>query len=338
LQPLRIGSEANLHGEGKLSLEGRALSSREERDQYTYNPTVGVTAGIYWGGGILPWGMPVDQRLDEAYSLSYTTPPLEEDLEVTGDPKIVLYISSTADTAYFHVKLTDVGPDGTSKWVTDGGLLASHRNSHAQPEALNPGQVYELKIDLKYVAYLFRAGHRIRVDIASADFQNAWPTAKAAVNTVYRGSKHPSRMILPIVPCKNLQLPSPNLRYSPRPRPTPEEIPNAEHHITYDLVNQMVTVSLAKNSITKSHDGRTESHRRSSSIYSVSQTNPADTVLKATHEYTMLRPEGEIKIEANEVVTSDVEMFDYQTQVQITVDSKPHFQKTWSTSVLRKFN
>jgi hypothetical protein len=236
------------------------------------------------------------------------------------------------------VKLTDVSPEGTSKWVTDGGVLATHRNSHAKPEALTPGQVYELKIDLKYMAYVFPAGHRIRVDVASADFQNAWPTAKAAVNTVYRGSKYPSRITLPMVPVQNPRLPTPDLKPSPRPLPTPEEIPTAEHKITRDLVNQTVTVSLARNTTAKSDDGRTESHRRTWSIYTVSQTRPADTVLEASHEYTMIRPEGKIKVEANEVVTSGIESFHYSTQVEITVDDKRHFQKKWSASVARKLN
>ena len=74
-------------------------------------------------------------------------------------------VVSTADTAYFHVKITDVAPDGTSKWVNDGGLLATHRSSHAQPEPLEPSRVYELAIELKYMAYVFQKGHRIRVSI-----------------------------------------------------------------------------------------------------------------------------------------------------------------------------
>ena len=144
-------------------------------DEHAYNPAVGISTGIHWGGGIMPWAMPVDQRLDEALSLTYTTPPLEQDLEVTGNPKAVLHVASSVDTAYFHVKLTDVAPDGTSKWLADGGLLATHRNSHSNPEPMEPDKVYELEIDLKYVSYLFEKGHRIRVSVASADFQMRGP-------------------------------------------------------------------------------------------------------------------------------------------------------------------
>ena len=143
----------------------------------------------------MPWAMPVDQRLDEACSMTYTTSPLEQDLEVTGNPKAVLHAASTADTAYFHVKLTDVAPDGTSKWLTDGGLLATHRNSHSSRNRWSRAQIYELEIDLKYVSYLFEKGHRIRVSVASADFQNAWPTAKPAVNRLHRDRRYPSHVV-----------------------------------------------------------------------------------------------------------------------------------------------
>ena len=56
-------------------------------DEYRYNPATGVTSGMHWGGGLMPWGTPVDQRLDEAYSLLFTTPPLDEALDVTGTPE-----------------------------------------------------------------------------------------------------------------------------------------------------------------------------------------------------------------------------------------------------------
>lgn len=333
-----------LHPGGKLSREAYS-AAEEERDPYVYKPTVGITSGIYWGGGVLPWAQPVDQRLDEAYSLTYTTAPLQEDTEVTGDPRAVLYVSSTADTAYFHLKILDVAPDGTSKWVADGGLLATHRNSHADPEPQKPGEVYELKLgemDIKYMAYVFGKGHRIRVAIASADFQNAWPTAKRAINAVYRGSKYPSRIILPIAPAQNPKLPPPDLKPSPRPPLKLEEFeqvfPKAEHTITQDFVNQTVTVHLRSIRREKSEDGLTSGTEVTHSSYTVSDANPADATLKAAHEYTIVRPEGEIKVEANEVVASDISSFRYLVRLDITVDGKPHFRKDWTVSVPRKLN
>jgi predicted acyl esterase len=321
---------------GKLTRQD-PKGALEERDGYPYDPTVGTTSGIYWGGGILPWGMPVDQRADEAVSLTYTSEPLAEALEATGAPRAVLYVSSTADTAYFHVKITDVAPDGVSKWVADGGLLATHRNSHAAPEPLQPGQVYELRIDLKYMAYVFPAGHRIRVDVASADFQNAWPVAKAAMNTVHRG-RYPSHIVLPVTPPRSPRLPTPQLQASPHAPPKPEDFGKAEHTITRDLVNQTVTVQLVKTQNSKSADGRTESLRDIRSSYTVSRLHPADASMRAGLTYVIKRPEGEIHVQSSEVLASDVSSFRYLSEIEIKMDGKPHFKKSWRVSVPRRRN
>lgn len=325
------------HSEGRLGREPFA-ATKAEQDSYRYNPAIGITAGIYWGGGVLPWGMPIDQRYDDAKSQTYTSPPLTEDLEVMGDPKAILYISSSADTAYFHVKVTDVAPYGTSKWLTDGGLLASHRNSHAKPEPLTPGEVYELPIDLKYISYVFPAGHRIRVSVASSDFQNAWPAGKAATNVIHRGNQFQSRVILPVAPPQNPKLPEPKLKPSPRPQVKPEDLGIPKHYITYDLVNRTTTVHLESFRTENTENGRASGEELTRSTFTVSEDNPADAVLKAMHAYTIKRPEGTFQIDAHEVVTSDVSSFRYLTQVEVKLDGKPHFDKSWRVSVPRKLN
>ena len=167
---------------------------------YAYRPSVGITTGRRGLGSTTPWAMPIDQRLDEAFSLLFTTEPLREKLELLGEPVALLHASSTAEVAYFHVKLCDVAADGTSRLITDGGLLATHRNSHDAPEGLTPGQVYLLRIPLRHCAYAIETGHRLRVAIASAEFQNAWPTGEAAVNTIHRGGEHASHIVLPVAP------------------------------------------------------------------------------------------------------------------------------------------
>src|ERR1043166_4034503 len=104
----------HFHGNGVLSTEHLA-AAEHGRDDYRYKADVGVAAGRYVIGQFPRGaGLPTDQRPDEAYSLSFTTAPLEADVEVTGQPRAILFVSSTADIAYFSVKLCDVAPDGTS--------------------------------------------------------------------------------------------------------------------------------------------------------------------------------------------------------------------------------
>ena len=291
------------------------------RDAFAYNPAVGIMGGILGRGNVAPWAMPLDQRLDEAYSLTYTTPPLPDDLEVTGNPAAVLFVSSTADVAFFEVKLCDVAPDGTSKLISDGGLNATHRASRSAPEPLKPGEVYELKIDLRSLAYVFPAGHRIRVDIASSDFQNVWPVSRAATNTIHRGESTPSRIILPVVPAQEPRLPGPELAPSPNPLPDPESLKKPEHLIILDLVNQTATVAV-----------------NSQSRFTVSMKEPANATMKGTSTLLISKPDLEIRVEAQCVTVSSATTFRHLVEVEVTVNGKRHFDKSWTVVVPRDRN
>jgi hypothetical protein len=303
----------------------------ESCDQIAYNAGVGIMSGRHGRGNLLPWAMPLDQRMDEGYSLVYSTPPLTEDLEIAGVPVAVLFVASSAEVAYFHVKLCDVAPDGTSKWLIDGALNATHRSSHSQPEPLVPGQIYELKFDLKHVAYQFEAGHRIRVCIACADFQNAWPTAKSAVNTIYRNRAFPSHVVLPIVRRRDPVLSAPRLEPSPHPLPKLESIAKPEHRVTYDLVNQTVTSSFG----TLPTSPPSGINRSS---FTVSLLNPADAIIDSDCEYVVSRAGSEFKVYAHCVTTSTETTYRHLVDLDITLNGKPHVHKSWQVLVPRRLD
>jgi predicted acyl esterase len=331
-----VSTTLYLADEEALASEASATAGQ---DSYAYDPTVGVSAGIYWGGGVVPWAMPLDQRVDEIKSLTFTAPPFEDDTELTGEPEARLFVSSTAESGYFHVKLTDVAPDGTSKWLTDGGLLVSHRASHLHPEPIVPGQVYELTVKMKFVAYLLPAGHALRLTVASADLQNAWPAAAPAVHTIHRGSMYPSRVVLPLAPGDAPKLPSPTLLPSPHRERLDSDFTGSTHRITHDQVNDTVMIELAQVGGIQPNArvdlplfGQGTSYRELRSRYTVSRDDPAMTHLVADHVYTINRPDGEIRIEANESLASDAEVFRFQTRVEIRVDGKTHFTRSWRAS------
>ena len=146
--------------------------------------------------------------------LVYSTPPLDQDLEVTGPVTLDLFARSSAVDTDFTGKLVDVFPDGRAIYLTDGILRARYRNSLAEPEPLTPGQPYELSLDLSITSNVFRPGHRIRLEVSSSNFPRfdrntntggaiAGESAEqvmVAVNRVLHGPEHPSRLILPVIP------------------------------------------------------------------------------------------------------------------------------------------
>ena len=162
--------------------------------------------------------------------LTFTSVPLESDLEITGPIKLVLYASSTARDTDFFVKLSDQFPQTTedrakgvnpfAELITRGWLRASHRSldpkyttdmvpyhRHDKVEPLMPNEIYKFEISLEPMSYLIQKGHRLRLEIVNGDSpvsEQLWPhyyrPDKVGSDTIYHDAVHPSELILPVPP------------------------------------------------------------------------------------------------------------------------------------------
>jgi len=126
---------------------------------------------------------------------------------------LTLFVSSSAADTDFTGKLVDVFPDGRAIFLTDGILRARYRNSLAEPELLAPGEVYEVTLDLSVTSNVFLPGHRIRLEVSSSNFprfdrntntggtviEDGEEDVVVAVNHVFHGPGHPSRLVLPVI-------------------------------------------------------------------------------------------------------------------------------------------
>jgi putative CocE/NonD family hydrolase len=139
-----------------------------------------------------------DQRPFEQRALTFSTPPLDEDLEVIGSVRVILYAETDASDVEWCVRLCDVFPDGRSRLLNTGALKGSHVTSHETPAALAPGKIYEFEIEVWAIANLFMQGHRVRIDISNSDFpffeSNPLPSNSRVLHIV----EHPSRLVLPV--------------------------------------------------------------------------------------------------------------------------------------------
>ena len=326
--PLARACSTHLYLGPRGSLTADAGTEAGE-DRLPYDPTVGTAAGRYVIGQLPPgWGMPLDQREDEARSLVYTSDPLKADMEVTGPVRAVLHLVSTAECAYVSVKRCDVTPDGGSALVTKGGLNAVNRDSYAAPSMLAPGQRYELDVRLQACAYRFKAGHRIRLAVAGADFQNAWPTPQAGVHTVHRGPSCPSRLILPVVPARVPALASPDLRASPAAVPALETMEPPRYDIVRDPTADIVTVDYETACGSGVNAARTI----------VSGNDPARTTIEARCDMAPIpTPLGQVTVRAECTTESDVDTFHHHARLVVKVDGRGYFERAWSHSVPRRF-
>ena len=157
---------------------------------------------------------PQDRRAVERRDdiLVYTSDPLDEDLEVTGPVSMTLYASSSAPDTDFTCALVDVHPDGQAIILCEGLRRARFRDSIENPTLIEPGRVYQYTIDMWETSNLFRAGHRIRVEVSSSNFPRfdrnlntgGQPgmdaDMKVAHQTVYHDTERPSHVTLPVIP------------------------------------------------------------------------------------------------------------------------------------------
>jgi len=207
---LHSGGKANtLNGDGKLSMT--APTGEEPADNFVYNPAdpVPTTGGSNLVYNVGPaYQNKVEERNDV---LVYTTDALTEDFEATGPIYAVIYASTDAVDTDWTVKLVDVGPDGRAINIQDGIIRTRYRDGLKKPSLLNPKEIYCYTIDLWATSYVFKQGHRIRIEVSSSNFprfeRNSGLAGKGGPNAftvanqiIYHDSVHQSHIVLPLIP------------------------------------------------------------------------------------------------------------------------------------------
>lgn len=223
------------HGDGGLRTE----PPEEDETPSTYSfdprdpiPTIGGNISSAYGTvmpgafdqverpdvlGCKPPYLPLSSRND---ILVFKTPPLREDLEVTGPIRAELWVSSSALDTDFTLKLIDLHtpnedyPGGFAMNLSDTIFRARFHRSWENQELLEPGEIYKLNMVSYPTSNLFKAGHQIRVDISSSNYprfdvnpNSGEPLGRGrmlvvAHQKVYHDANRPSHIILPIVPAR----------------------------------------------------------------------------------------------------------------------------------------
>jgi uncharacterized protein len=158
--------------------------------------SVGQFAGK-WCSYSAPPDLPYDQREEDGGSLVFETDVLEEPCEILGAPEVTLDVSANRPIAMVAARLSDVADDGRATRVTYGLLNLTHRGSHDDPEPLEPGRRYRVRIPLNGVAQAFPAGHRIRLSLSTSYWPLAWPPPEPVRLSVYTAGSH---LDLPVRP------------------------------------------------------------------------------------------------------------------------------------------
>jgi uncharacterized protein len=143
---------------------------------------------------------------ERADVLTFDSPPLAADFEITGPLRVTLFASTSAEDTDFIATLDDVFPDGYAHLMQQGIVRARYRDGGDAP--VEPGKVVQYSIDLWATSYVSRAGHRLRLEVSSSEFDRydrnlncyePWGTGckpRVAQQQVHLGGETPTRLTL----------------------------------------------------------------------------------------------------------------------------------------------
>ena len=194
-----------LRPRGRLFMEPEPLDTESVPPDGFYQAPLTVTSGVQ--------------------SLKWASPPMVEEMEVTGPAVLYLYASIDTDDTNFIVKLYDIDPHGNKSQLTTGWLKASHReldknkstpwrphHPHTRSIPVVPGEVCEYAIRIYSFSNVFRVGHRMELELSSQESLTDatmallppdsfhLPSGRATTHKIYRDRNHPSYLLLPMIP------------------------------------------------------------------------------------------------------------------------------------------
>lgn len=329
-------------------------------DEYAIRGDVGFYGSI-WCAATMPWGTPMDQREDDALSLRYEWPVTEAtgEIEMLGHPHLRVTVRSSVPVTYLSAKLCDVAPDGTSAMVSRGLLNLAHRDSHADPKPLIPGEAYDIDLELDATGWIFEPGHTMRLSVSTSDWPSSWAPPLPGTLTIERDG---SELVLPV-------LHGPPI--APAPVFSPPSVASAVASATStDSGGAAEGSTTEKTWAPPSHEGINPVHpviwktehdvlareRRATVEYGyresdpsdplkisdasagtirVSTIDPGDSRVETTYELTIAWPEATVTTSCELKVVSDGATYEVHHTLEVRENDEVIKTKTWDRTMAR---
>ncbi len=319
-----------------LNPAGLAKTSASEKP-VTLAPdqTVGLS-NTAWLPFAMETELPRDQSEDDSKSLTFDSAELEKDIEICGHPTVKLSLSVNKPVAKIAIRLNELQPDGTSWYVTSGYLNLTHRDGHAEPEALVPGQIYKIELPLNIVAYRFKKGHKIRISISESYWPIMWPSPEPVELTIHTGA---SQLVLPERPIGTNDLE--DLVFT-QPVPTDQlsvtrkSPSNYRQEITGpDETGQIQVRTFSDSGGALINQTGTETRVQYDWISTIEKTDPNSASWSGYYSIVLKRDDWDIKTISNFELTSDKKTFCIKTDLIVYEKDALVFSKEWKDNISR---
>jgi hypothetical protein len=260
---------------------------------------------------------------------------VDEELEILGHPRLVATVRSSVPVAYLSAKLCDVHPDGTSQLVTRGLLNLTHRDSHERPEPLVPGEDVEISVELEVASWIFEPGHTIRLDLAGADWPNAWAPPLPGTLQIDASA---SSLCLPVLAgpgpvARTPQLPRPRKPRSTRPRE--EQLEGVTWRIDHDVVRRVTRAEARYGGFTEAEAVSPPLTQWYGGIVGVSTVDPGVTFVDAGAEYELRYPETTVRSKTTTRIWGDAEAYDVEIEISASEAGGETWERRWQRRIPR---
>jgi putative CocE/NonD family hydrolase len=298
---------------------------------------LGLFAGKWCSYAASP-DLPHDQRQEDGGALVYDSEPLAEFMEILGAPLVELAIVPDQPVAMLAVRLSDIAPDNKATRVSYGLLNLTHRDSSAQPQPLEPGRQYRVRIRLNHVAQHFPAGHRLRIAVSTSYWPLAWPAPQSTQVKVIAGL---SRVMLP------LRTPKPGdeqLRRFAEPEAAPPlatTLLEPGHHnwrVIRDLDTDVSTLEVIDDGgVVHIEDIDLELGRKAQEWYSYQGDDFNSVRGETLWQRSFRRGEWHIKTVTRTVLTSSASEFCLRAELDAYEGDKRVYSQNWDSVIPRDF-
>ena len=309
----------------------------EKRLETSSPQTLGIAAGEWYGKGY-PTGEPLDQRVDDAFSLCFDTEPLSERFELLGAPELELHLDCDRPVALVAVRLNDVAPDGSSLRVSYGVLNLTHREGHESPVPLVPGERFTLRMKLDHIAHAFAPAHRIRIAISTSYWPLAWPSPEIVTLGVHCG---PSTLTLPRLECGSESPPA----LHPFEAPRRARAMNREVHrlgrstrtVVEDVASGEVRVIEVRDSGDYCISDIGLRFQEMSEIeHAIRRDDPLSARCTARREFAVNRGDWEVRVDARTTLTSTRDAFQITSSCDAYESDRRVFARNWHDDIPRR--
>ena len=294
-------------------------------------------------GEYMPWYMsgpssqlPLDQRGDDARSVTFDGEALPAPLDILGTPYAELDLTPAASSGLVAVRLCDVWPDGASTLISYGLLNLAQREGKDVPRPMIPGTRYRVRVRLNDTGYTLAPGHRLRLAISTSYWPIAWPTPEKAELLL---DARASCLDLPILeraqgerdlqpfeaPCTPPSLPMTRLAEVRQERNIAHDVESGE--FMFSLVKDGGRVRLHHNGI-EMGGGTTER-------YTITDDDPLSARAEYTCEYRIGRAEWQTRTRGRLALTCSADTFFVKAELDAFEGDTRVFSRNWDLAIPR---